>query len=592
MNLLDVRLAGAVPGRPRTPPRVAVEPRARPTEERGGGAGAQPAGPADAAHARPAAAAPTLAENIAAPDEAKIRETISAGNGPTLGEATLGVRITLEGLARYYDVLPGLKPTITNVAPLPDRMTFKVSWLDGDGKEVAGADRALTRHEDGAFELHLMETGCEPEYRGRGLAAHLLLQDAALLASLSKAPRTRLTLRAGGQWDPRRATEGRDLMFGTYVWPCYGFELAELSDARSKLAYYGRGSPYGSAGGVRELDLLHQGFKDWVEEKAASGAIPPTVATALLAAGDATRNVQEIAHLTIRGLKFEVELLGRKTTCDVGKAFLLSRHAPDYDVALYVHPFLAGEGPGLAYARRAIARAKPIEPGAPVDRAAVQRELALDPDTDPRSSIEAFERHWSLTGAPDRDLMNRLLFRTVLLEDGQRVHDLETCRVALKCCLRRGLDDLARERARHLLRFPPPPLLGTNTSLVLDAIDLLAASEGGPDDVATFVETQPSYALFAPYAYGQLAGSTVAGSDAARARVAASHQETNATWSDSAPARIARDLADDDGFTCCRAIADAARLNLYQFAEVLDGMRERSPFLDEIDAALARFAQN
>lgn len=250
-----------------------------------------------------------------------------------------GHNITRAGLENLYgSVLPDTHAFVSNLKL--DRYTgaldFSVKWLDNEGQLVAKLNRRLARHEDGDVELYSHGCWVEPSHRSRAVSAAVMQKEIDLLKNLSAHPRTRMSLWAGGMRDPNNPENFQPI--GAYVWATMGFDCAQQHGPRSKL-------PRGGANKKRcelevkahwevpDFDFAKLMFGQWLARAEQEGLLPkdPELLAGLKEAVDKCHNMWSLATLQVPGLEVEVDVGGRKTSCHVGKAFLLSDEAPRWE---------------------------------------------------------------------------------------------------------------------------------------------------------------------------------------------------------------------------------------------------------------------
>lgn len=262
--------------------------------------------------------------------------------GPRKAEAlkkVTGHNITRSGLENLYgSVLPDTHAFVSNLSI--DRRSggvdFSVKWLNNEGQQVAKLNRRLARHDDGDVELYSHGCWVEPSHRSRAISAAIMQKEIDLLKNLSPHPRTRLSLWAGGMRDPKNPANFQPL--GAYVWATMGFDCAQTHGPRSRL-------PKGGANKKRceleakehwevpDFDFAKMMFGAWVDEAAEQGSLPddPEVLQGLRDAAEQCHNMWALATLNVPGLNVDVDVGGRKSSCHIGKAFLLSEQAPRWE---------------------------------------------------------------------------------------------------------------------------------------------------------------------------------------------------------------------------------------------------------------------
>ncbi len=262
--------------------------------------------------------------------------------GPRKAEAlkrVTGHNITRSGLENLYgSVLPDTHAFVSNLRV--DRhsggVDFSVKWLNNEGQQVAKLNRRLARHDDGDVELYSHGCWVEPSHRSRAISAAIMQKEIDLLKNLSPHPRTRLSLWAGGMRDPKNPENFQPL--GAYVWATMGFDCAQTHGPRSRL-------PKGGANKKRcdlearehwevpDFDFAKLMFNAWVDHGVEQGSLPddPEVVQGLRDAAGQCHNMWALATLDVPGMKVDVEVGGRKSSCHIGKAFLLSEQAPRWE---------------------------------------------------------------------------------------------------------------------------------------------------------------------------------------------------------------------------------------------------------------------
>lgn len=291
-------------------------------------------------------AAILAAQNAGRPVSADVASLASLTGGRAFGpraaqgvERIMGHPVTREGLARLYgSVLPDTHVFLSGVKADPYRNTleFTVEWRDNQGQPVAKLNRRLARHEEGDLELYSHGCWVEPSHRSRAVSAAVMQREIELLKNLSPHARSRLTLWAGGVTDPKNPKSFERV--GHYVWATMGFDCAETHGRRSRM-------PRGGANKLRnpdeqksqydlpDFEFVQEMVRLWVDRAVERGDLPDDedVLGNLVAAFGACPDMFSVATLDVPGLEVDVMMGGRKSTCPVGKAFLLSDESPRWE---------------------------------------------------------------------------------------------------------------------------------------------------------------------------------------------------------------------------------------------------------------------
>ena len=212
----------------------------------------------------------------------------------------LGIPFTPEGISRYFQgCLSGCHAATTLKANRETgQVVLTVSLLSPAGDPAAGFMTSLIRKKDGSLELHRGVIRVEPDFRGHHITDKITHCDIALVRGLSTHPESMMSLRAAS-YDPAAA----EIQFGSYVWARNG--LFECSS--------------------EEMDRLRGGFFHWLDCRTELNFEQRSAARQL---AQRWTTPYQVARSVLPGQTFAVDLEGRHSRCQLGKAFLLSDRCP------------------------------------------------------------------------------------------------------------------------------------------------------------------------------------------------------------------------------------------------------------------------
>lgn len=271
-------------------------------------------------------------------------------------KAIFGEPVTRSGLSRVYsNCVPGARVCIPFMKKTDDNtLDYTVSWMDNNGREVSHLDRRMSRNPDGSLDLHSYNVWVEPDYRGRGTSARVLLNEEQLLRTLSTNPDTRLTLRAGHATIGWKTSE----KLGTYTWANFGFDFAKNYPYKTGFESMGY-TPSEGKGEMSDLECMKEKFREWVGEKAKQDVLISGLEEGLVQMSKIWKHPWEISNFRIPGVKVNCNIGGQDVPCDLGKAFLVSEEAPFWNGAIYVN---RADSPGLEighkYCEKTLSRAR------------------------------------------------------------------------------------------------------------------------------------------------------------------------------------------------------------------------------------------
>lgn len=194
---------------------------------------------------------------------------------------------------------------------------------------------------------------------GRGFAAQILRQELGMLTALSSHPETRLTLWAGGARDPQRG--GALQSVGVYVWAKAGFEAAP---APSTLASGGDKPRCEDDPGRAELSdvaLMRRQLGRWLDAQVEAGTLTPEAAAEVKTRAATLAQPHDFAALTGGAEAFPIQVGEGPKAGALGKAFLLSAHAPRWEGALKVNQAGPAMARAEAWVTAALARGGAVE---------------------------------------------------------------------------------------------------------------------------------------------------------------------------------------------------------------------------------------
>lgn len=259
----------------------------------------------------------------------------------------LNIPITLEGLTNFYsDCFPGAKVSIPVALKFRDNaFEYTVSAMDNSGKEVGTISRYFMFHKDGSLELKHFNGWINPEYRGKGISARVMLKEMGLLKQISKHPDTRMTLYAAyginvTDWDREKPQK-----LGTYTWANFGFDFADKYECGEK----------NKKETLPQIERMKLKFSEWVEEAVKQKKIPQELSNSLIDASKEWRYPWDISNFRVPGLKINSSIGGKNVPCDIGKTFLTSDFAPEWPGIWLVNKSdFPGKEIGLSYCGKTI----------------------------------------------------------------------------------------------------------------------------------------------------------------------------------------------------------------------------------------------
>jgi hypothetical protein len=247
----------------------------------------------------------------------------------------VGFPIGHRGLETLYEAAaPGLKVTVEGER-YGDTADLSLEWRTPQGALASSGNRLITRSKDGALALHTFGSFTNPDFRGNGHAARHIRADLEMLRALSPHQDTRITLRAGDADNPDTGEVER---VGCYAWGPLGFDFADRKHDPDPIGYSPRIWGADEERPETDLALLQEGFDAFLQN--ASRKTPelrdPGLQAALRDTAQAWKHPWEIAMLDV-GLKLPVEVGGRSSECNLGKAYLLSLDAPAWYGCMYAN---------------------------------------------------------------------------------------------------------------------------------------------------------------------------------------------------------------------------------------------------------------
>lgn len=188
------------------------------------------------------------------------------------------------------------------------------SLRDGDGEAIGNFTHILKRHGKG-LELEFANIWVEPTQRSQAVASRLLLNQTAMLRSLSDDPESCVSLNAGGASGGQFGRQN----VGRYLWAKTG--LFELGNTRGRPP-------------EQEWNKLLDGYSKWVEGQTWS----PAQKSQAHELGAAWKTPHDIATTDVKGLEAPLHLDGMPAEmAPLGKAFLMSSEASDWHGLSYVN---------------------------------------------------------------------------------------------------------------------------------------------------------------------------------------------------------------------------------------------------------------
>ena len=307
--------------------------------------------------------------------KASLRQSLQTGR-PLPGAsadaiaAVVGQPLSLDGLqALYGECLPGAHAVVTCAEVDKDQaeVGWFVSWLDHSGHELGRTGRSIRRHDDGSLELHAHTVWVDEGARGQALSVKATEQDITMLKALSDHERSCCSLRAGHMHDVNKTDRDHEpnQQIGSYAWANFGYDFADAHDKRPFFNYgarVGESEPWESLK-LTTLELCKQQFDLFLDDAVKDGQLPDD-AKLLQSLKDAAATWEhpwEIASFTIPGLSIKRQIGEREAEMHLGKAFLTSEHAVNWDGVFFVNaPQDAGMDVREQYFERNVTKAKTV----------------------------------------------------------------------------------------------------------------------------------------------------------------------------------------------------------------------------------------
>jgi len=232
----------------------------------------------------------------------------------------LGVEPKLKRLSRLFQPgFPGIRTFVVDVHAEPDQaVAFTLVGVSRSGRPVWTGTRAFAFGRDGSLEIHRGFDEIAQEYRSRNITVDLMQREMDLLALLQRGPNPRLTIDAEG--------------VGRYICALHGFLFADDTDEGPPVRSVRALEPSGDREALAEAARF---FTRSFAERKKVGRIAVEEALSQI---DFAENPWDFARLSFPGVHDALADTdeGEMGVTELGREFLLSKHAPAWRAAAYV----------------------------------------------------------------------------------------------------------------------------------------------------------------------------------------------------------------------------------------------------------------